>query len=115
MGYSFPPKAQPAERAAMGAPRCSQVGVLRARYTHPQPRLLTFAVIPAAGAGQRVTTGGAGAGPELAVSPAILTQAFLAGVSRMREAVPIYKHLCLQDAVWAVRQWSQEPKQRLRV
>lgn len=74
-----------------------------------------LAVIPAAGARQRVTTGGAGAGTGLAVSLASLTQALLAGVSRMREAVPIYKHLCLQDAVWAAGPWRQEPKQRLRV
>lgn len=61
-----------------------------------------FAVIPAAGAWQRVTTGGAVAGSELAVSLAFLTQALLAGVSWMRKALPIYKHLCLQDAVWAL-------------
>lgn len=67
----------------------------------PSPRLLTCAVILAAGAWQRVNTGGAGAGTELAVSLAFLTPALLAGVSWMREALPIYKHLCLQDAVWA--------------
>lgn len=61
------------------------------------------AVILAAGAWQRVNTGGAGAGTELAVSLAFLTPALLAGVSWMREALPIYKHLCLQDAVWALR------------
>lgn len=36
------------------------------------------------------------------MSLAFLTQALLAGVSWMREALPIYKHLCLQDAIWAV-------------
>lgn len=49
-----------------------------------------------------MTAGGAGTGTELAVSLAFLTQALLAGVSWMREALPIYKHLCLQDAIWAV-------------
>lgn len=47
-----------------------------------------------------MTTGGAVAGSELAVSLAFLTQALLAGISWMRKALPIYKHLCLQDAVW---------------
>lgn len=67
----------------------------------PQPHDLTFAVCPAAGAGQRVTTGGAGAGTRLAASLAFLTMTLLAGVSWMREALSIHKHLCLQDAVWA--------------
>lgn len=69
----------------------------------PLPQLghLTLAVCPAAGAGQRVTTRGAGAGTGLAASLAFLTMALLAGVSWVREALSIHKHLCLQDAVWA--------------
>lgn len=33
---------------------------------------------------------------------AFLTLAFLAGVSGVGEALPIHKHLFLQDTVWAV-------------
>lgn len=60
-----------------------------------------IAVVLATGTRQRVGTGGRGADPRLTVGLAFLTLAFLAGVSGVGEALPIHKHLFLQDTVWA--------------
>lgn len=66
--------------------------------TTPYSARLTIAVL-ATDTRQRVGTGGPGADPGLAVGMAFPALAFLAGISGMREAFTIQKHLFLQDAV----------------
>lgn len=69
--------------------------------TTPYSARLTIAVL-ATDTRQRVGTGGPGADPGLAVGMAFPALAFLAGISGMREAFTIQKHLFLQDAVCTV-------------